>query len=97
MKRLNPFVGLLICGFLSACAHANKEGGTFDVAPAPVTVGGVTYYPALGTTNYGAVVFTTNPPPAGARPYVTVVVTNGPSTNRLIDGHGLVATNAPIK
>ena len=77
MKTLHAFVGLLICGVLSGCAHREKANGTFTTYPGAVTSGGVTYYPAHpGTTNYGALEYTTNPPPAGVRPSVVLVSTN---------------------
>ena len=66
--------------------------------PGPVIFGGVTYYPAHpGTTNYGIVDYTTNPPPVGVRPYVVVISTNGQLGTRFIDGPGSVSTNTPTK
>jgi hypothetical protein len=89
------FVGLL-AGFLSGCAHSGKETDTFF--PGPFTSGGVTYYPAHpGTTNYDTVDYTTNPPPAGVRPFAIVVTTNAHWGVKLIDGAGLVSTNTPTK
>jgi len=74
MKTLHALLGLLICSFLSGCAD-NADNGEFDpLSPGPFTSGGVTYYPAHpGTTNYD---YTTNPPPAGVLPFVSVVTTN---------------------
>ena len=96
MKTLRILLGLVICSFLSGCAHSDKETDTFF--PGPFTSGGVTYYPAHpGTTNYGAIDYTTNQPPAGVRPFVIVVTTNAHWSVRLIDGLGTVSTNAPIK
>jgi len=90
-------VGLL-AGFLSGCAHSGKETGAFTAFPGPFTFDGVTYYPAHpGTTNYGTIDYTTNQPPAGVRPFVTVVTTNAHWGIKLIDGPGLVSTNTPIK
>lgn len=98
MKTLLTLVGLLICVFLSGCAHSDKKTGTFTMAPGPFTSGGVTYYPAHpGTTNYGTVDYTTNRPPAGVNPFVIVVTTNAHYSVNLIDGDGLVSTNTPTK
>lgn len=67
-------------------------------SPGPVIVSGVTYYPAHpGTTNYGAVDYTTNPPPTGVPPFVVVVSTNAHFSTRFIDGPGFVTTNASGK
>lgn len=59
------------------------------MCPGPFTShSGVTYYPAHpGTTNYSGIVdYTTNPPPAGVRPYVIVVTTNAHWGVNVIDG-----------
>jgi len=97
MKTLQTLIGLLICGFLSGCTHSDNKSGY--VFPGPFTSGGATYYPAHpGTTNYGTVDYTTNAPPAGVEPFITVFVTNNAHMNvRLIDGPGLVSTNTPTK
>jgi hypothetical protein len=85
MKRPHTLVGLLVCSFLSGCAHSGKETDTF--APGPFTSGGVTYYPAHpGTTNYETIDYTTNQPPAGVRPFVIVVTTNAHWKVNIIDG-----------
>jgi hypothetical protein len=98
MKTLRILGGLLICGFLSGCAHSNKEAGTFTMFPGPFTSDGTTYYPAHpGATNYGTVDYTTNPPPAGVRPYAIVVTTNANWRVNLIDGNGFVSTNTSTK
>jgi len=89
---------LLVANGLMGCAHQAKETGTFTFAPGPFTSGGVTYYPVQpGTTNYGTVAYTTNPPAAGVIPMVTLVTTNANWSVKLIDGPGLVSTNAPVK
>ena len=96
MKTLLTLLGLLICGFLIGCAHSGVETDTF--APGPFTSGGVTYYPTHpGTTNYDTVDYTTNPPPAGVRPFVIVVTTNAHWGVKLIDGPGIVSTNTTTK
>ena len=77
MRTLHAMLGLLICGVLGGCAHRERTNGTFTTYPGAFTSGGVTYYPAHpGNTNYGAVDYTTNPPPAGVRPVVVLVTTN---------------------
>ena len=92
MKKLHTLLGLSICGFLGGCAHSGDETVTFF--PDPMTSGGVTYYPAHpGTTNYGAIDYTTNQPPAGMRPFVIIVTTNAHWNVKLIDGPGTVSTN----
>ena len=98
MKTLHTLVGLLICGLLSGCAHSDKEAGSFTMFPGPITSGGVTYYPARpGTTNYGTIDYTTNPPPAGVQSYAIVVTTNANWRVNLIDGSRVVSTNTAIK
>jgi hypothetical protein len=86
MKIQYALIGLLLCGFLSGC----KNTETLTMCPGPFTShSGVTYYPAHpGTTNYsGTVDYTTNPPPAGVRPYVVVVTTNAHWGVNVIDGN----------
>lgn len=98
MKPPHTLLGLLICGFLSGCAHSGKETETFTAFPGPFTSGGVTYYPAHpGTTNYGPIDYTTNQPPAGVRPFVIVVTTNAHWSVNLMDGPEFLSTNTPIK
>jgi hypothetical protein len=94
MKPLYTIIGLLICGFLSGCADSDNKTGTFTMFPGPFTSGGVTYYPAHpGTTNYGTVDYTTNPPPTGVKPYAIVVTTNANWRVNLMDGNGSASTN----
>lgn len=98
MKTLPTLAGLLICGLVSGCAHSDKEADTFTTFPGPFTVGSTTYYPVHpGTTNYGTVDYTTNPPPAGVSPSVILVSTNGHWKVNLIDGNGGFSTNAVAK
>lgn len=86
-KSQRTLAGFLICCFLSGCAHTDKDAATLDFSMGPTTHGGVTYYPAHpGTTNYNTVEYTTNPPPAGVRPFVVVVSTNARVNVKFTDG-----------
>ena len=79
-------VTLLICSALIGCAHKGVENVSSTMFLGAYSAGGITYYPAHpGTTNYGVVDFTTNPPPTGAKDYVVVVTTNGSWKINVID------------
>jgi hypothetical protein len=98
VKILHIFAGLLFCVFLIGCAHTNKVAGIDSVSMGAFKSGGVTYYPAHpGTTNYGTVDFTTNPPPAGVRPSIIVVSSHAHWGVKLVDGNGVVSTNTATK
>jgi hypothetical protein len=93
MKTSPTVVGLVASVLLIGCVR-NHEGTTsVERRIGPTVLGGVTYYPAKpGTTYYNTPVdYTTNPPPAGAVNYVTVVSTNGFAMH-LIDGPNQTST-----
>jgi hypothetical protein len=95
MKILLSLIGLLLCGSFIGCARNDKLSYMFL---GPIMAGGVTYYPAHpGTTVYDIVDYTTNPPPAGVIPSVTLVTTNAYWTINRIDGNVLAHTNVATK
>jgi hypothetical protein len=76
---------------LSGCTHQNEVSGAATVFPGAFTAGGVTYYPAHpGTTNYGKIDYTTNPPPAGVKPFAIVVTTNAHMGVNMLTARGLL-------
>jgi hypothetical protein len=103
MRNLNTLsqctlAGLLACVFWGGCAH-NHEGKTAErtFMPGPVIYGGVEYYPAEpGATYHNTPInYTTNRPPTGAYPFVTLVSTNGILIHLMESKHSTNAVSAP--
>jgi len=84
MKTLHLQVAVVLAGlisavFLSGCASDQESGNSIkEVRMGPQVFNGITNYPAHPGASYTntAVEYTTNPPPTGVAPFVTVYFTN---------------------
>ncbi|MCO5050865.1 MAG: hypothetical protein M9920_00985 [Verrucomicrobiae bacterium] len=96
LKRQLILLGSLTCCIFGGCAHHGEE--TFSFTCGPLTFGDVTYYPVhSGTIHQQVVDYTTNPPPAGVTPYVTIITTNAGWIVNCVDGPAFASTNTTAK